>query len=128
MTKKWNLTALKKGLLLGAAGIIFLGIGLVWDLAFPIIKKIWTSSFVIFAGGWSLILLSLFILLIDVWKLKKWWAQFFIVIGSNAIFIYFCQSRVLDFRNMSNFFFEGLIKSFSNPELQQVIASVAYLL
>ncbi len=128
MTTKWNLTALKKGLLLGAAGIIFIGIGLVWDLAFPIIKKIWTSSFVIFAGGWSLILLSLFYLLIDVWKLKKCWAQFFIVIGSNAIFIYFCQSRVLDFRNMSNFFFEGLIKSFSNPELQQVIASVAYLL
>jgi len=126
--KKENLTGLKKGLLLGAAGIIFLGIGLVWDMAFPIIKKIWTSSFVIYAGGWSLILLSIFYLLIDVWKLKKWWSYFFIVIGSNSIFIYVCQSRVLDFRRMSDFFFKGLINYFSEPSVQMVIASFTYLL
>ena len=128
ITKKENLTGLKKGLLLAVAGIIFLGIGLVWDMAFPIIKKIWTSSFVIYAGGWSLILLSIFYLLIDVWKLKKWWSSFFIVIGSNAIFIYVCQSRVLDFQRMSDFFFKGLINYFSDPSAQMVIASFTYLL
>ena len=128
ITKKENLTGLKKGLLLAVAGIIFLGIGLVWDMAFPIIKKIWTSSFVIYAGGWSLILLSIFYLLIDVWKLKKWWSSFFIVIGSNAIFIYVCQSRVLDFQRMSDFLFKGLINYFSDPSAQMVIASFTYLL
>jgi len=121
------LTGLKKGLLLGLAGILFLGIGLVWDLAFPIIKKIWTSSFVIYAGGWSLILLSIFYLVVDVWKLKKW-SYFFIVIGSNAIFIYVCQSGVLDFHRTSDFFFKGLINSFSNPSAQEVISSFTYLL
>jgi len=125
--KKGNLTGLKKGLLLCLAGILFLGIGLVWDLSFPIIKKIWTSSFVIYAGGWSLILLSIFYLVVDVWKLKKW-SYFFIVIGSNAIFIYVCQSGVLDFHRTSDFFFKGLINSFSNPSAQEVISSFTYLL
>jgi predicted acyltransferase len=127
ITENKNLTGLKKVLLLGAAGILFLGIGLVWNLAFPIIKKIWTSSFVIYAGGWSLILLSIFYLIIDVWKLKKW-SFFFIVIGSNAIFIYACQSGILDFKRMSEFFFKGLINCSSDQSLQLVIASCAYLL
>lgn len=96
-------------------------------MIFPIIKKIWTSSFVIYAGGWSLILLSIFYLLIDVWKLKKW-SYFFIVIGSNAIFIYACQSGVLDFHRMSDFFFKGLISYFSNPSAKEVISSFTYLL
>ncbi len=122
-----NISGLKKGLYLGAAGIILLGIGLVWDLAFPIIKKIWTSSFVVFATGWSLILLSIFYLIIDVWKLKKW-SFFFVVIGSNSIFIYACQSGVFDFRKTSGFFFKGLIDCPSDTSAQAVIASVAYLL
>jgi predicted acyltransferase len=121
-----NLTGLKKGLVLGAAGIMLLGVGLVWNMAFPIIKKIWTSSFVVFAAGWSLILLSIFYLIIDVWKLKKW-SFFFVVIGSNSIFIYACQSGVLDFRRMSGFFFKGLINYPSDTSAQAVIASFAYL-
>jgi predicted acyltransferase len=127
MSEDKNLTGLKKGLYMGAIGIAFLGIGLVWNFAFPIIKKIWTSSFVVFATGWSLILLSIFYFIIDVWKLKKW-SFFFVVIGSNSIFIYACQSGVLDFRRMSDFFFKGLINYSPNPELQAVIASLAYLL
>lgn len=122
-----NISGLKKGLYLGAAGIMLLGIGLVWGMAFPIIKKIWTSSFVVFAAGWSLILLSVFYLIIDVWKLKKW-SFFFVVIGSNSIFIYACQSGVFDFRRTSDFFFKGLINYPSDTSAQAVIASVAYLL
>ena len=122
-----NLSGLKKVLYIGAAGILFLGIGLVWDLAFPIIKKIWTSSFVVFSAGWSLILLSVFYLIIDVWKLKKW-SFFFVVIGSNSIFIYACQSGVFDLRRTSDFFFNGLIKYPLDASAQAVIASIAYLL
>jgi predicted acyltransferase len=122
-----NLNGFKKALYMGAAGILFLGIGLVWDIAFPIIKKIWTSSFVVFAAGWSLILLSIFYLIIDVWKLKKW-SFFFVIIGSNSIFIYACQSGIFDFRSTSGFFFNGFIKFPSNASAQAVIASIAYLL
>ena len=122
-----NISNLRKGLLLGGAGIIFLGIGLAWDIALPIIKKIWTSSFVVFAGGWSLILLSVFYLVIDVWKLKKW-AFFFMIIGTNSIFIYACNSGVFDLRRTSNFFFRGLISFSSNEVAQAVIGACAYML
>ncbi|MBN1926295.1 MAG: DUF5009 domain-containing protein [Prolixibacteraceae bacterium] len=127
MSQNKNLSGLKKGLLLGAVGIVFLGVGLVWNMTFPIIKKIWTSSFVVFAAGWSLILLSIFYLIIDVWKLKKW-SFFFVIIGSNSIFIYACQSGVFDFRRTSSFFFNGLIHFPSDPLLQAVIGSISYLL
>jgi predicted acyltransferase len=43
---------------------------------------------VLAAGGWSLIFLGLFYLVIDVWGLRRW-AFFFVVIGMNSIFIYF---------------------------------------
>ena len=127
MSENKDLTGLKKGLCLGAAGILFIVIGLVWGMMFPIIKKIWTSSFVVYAGGWSLILLSIFYLVIDVWKLKKW-SFFFVVIGSNSIFIYACQSGVLDLRRTSDFFFKGLSTYPTDPSAQALIASVAYLL
>ena len=45
-----------RGLLLG--GLACLGLGYLWSLAFPIIKHIWTSSYVLWAGGWSLLLLA----------------------------------------------------------------------
>jgi predicted acyltransferase len=122
-----NLNNLKKALYIGAAGILFLGIGLVWDMVFPMIKKIWTSSFVVFAAGWSMIFLSIFYLIIDVWKLKKW-SFFFIVIGSNSIFIYVCQSGVFDLRRTSDFFFNGFIKHPLDASAQAVIASIAYML
>jgi predicted acyltransferase len=127
MNEDKNFNGLKKALYLGLAGILFLSFGLLWDLAFPIIKKIWTSSFVVFAAGWSLVLLSVFYLIIDVWKLKKW-SYFFVVIGSNSIFIYICQLGILDLRKTSEFFFNALIKSPVDASAQAVIASLAYML
>ena len=62
-------------------------------LRFPINKNLWTSSFVLWTGGWSLLLLGLFYLVIDVWGWKKW-AFFFVVIGTNAITIYVGHSFI----------------------------------
>ena len=67
-SNKTGMTKLKKGLVIGAAGLICLLLGYLWGLFFPINKNLWTSSFVLFAGGWSLLLLSVFYLIIDVWK------------------------------------------------------------
>jgi predicted acyltransferase len=68
----------------GAAGIV---LGALWGLQFPIIKKIWSSSFVLVAGGCSAILLGLFYYIVDIRKHQKWAAPF-LWIGSNAITIY----------------------------------------
>ena len=68
----------------GAASVI---LGFLWGLQFWVVKKIWTSSFVLVAGGFSAILLGLFYQIIDVSK-KQWWATPFLWIGTNAIAVY----------------------------------------
>ena len=85
-------------------------LGTLWGFAFPINKNLWSSSFVLFAGGWSLLLLALFYLVIDVWGHTRW-AFFFIVIGMNSILIYMA-GLLIDFAYTTDFFFNGLLSSF----------------
>lgn len=95
-----------KVLWLLGAGVGCLALGLLWSLAFPIIKHIWTSSFVLYSGGFCFLLLALFYLVIDVWGLKK--LSFgFVVIGSNAIAVYMA-THLISFRNIADVFVGGL--------------------
>ncbi len=70
-----------------AAGLILYALGWTWSVQFPVIKKVWTSSFVLVAGGCSAFLLGVFYLVIDVWKYQKW-CQPFVWMGMNSITIY----------------------------------------
>jgi predicted acyltransferase len=97
---------LKKVLYLVLAAIGLMAIGLLWNLVFPINKNLWTSSFVCYVGGLSLLLFALFYLVIDVWQYKKW-AFFFVVIGMNPITIYLA-GRIINFKNAGIFFFKGI--------------------
>ncbi|WP_183558733.1 acyltransferase family protein [Mucilaginibacter sp. SP1R1] len=99
----------KKGIALFAAGLVLIIAGELWDLNFPINKRLWTSSFVLFVGGWSAILLAVFYLIIDVAGYKKW-AFPFILIGVNSIFIYLAAEGVIDFQHTANYLFGGLIQ------------------
>jgi predicted acyltransferase len=103
-----NRNAYSKVFWLLAAGLLCLLAGLAWSTFFPIIKYIWSSSFVLFSGGICLILLALFYLVIDVLGYRKW-AFGFIVIGSNAIVAYMLPTFV-SFRSIGNFFVNGLNK------------------
>ena len=93
---------------LALAGIVSLSAGLLWGRVFPIIKILWTSSYVLVAGGLSLLLLALFYWVIDVKGYRKW-AFFFIVIGMNPITIYFLQ-RFIDFNGIAEFFLAGAVE------------------
>lgn len=86
-TLRSQLGALAKTSILLAAGGACLGLGWYWGQYFPIIKHLFTSSMVLWAAGWSFLLLALFYLVIDVWGLRRW-ATFFVVIGANAILAY----------------------------------------
>jgi predicted acyltransferase len=121
-----RLNGLKKGLIMLAAGIVFLGAGKTWSFVFPIIKNLWTSSYVLFAGGWSLILLSLFYLIIDVWKIRRWSFPF-VVIGLNSITIYMLCAGIINFQTMNQFFFAGVIRFFAEP-VQPAITAIGVLL
>jgi predicted acyltransferase len=103
-----NRSGSRKAAGLALAGIVSLAAGLLWAQRFPIIKILWTSSYVLFAGGWSLLLLALFYWVIDVKGYHRW-AFFFVVIGMNAITIYFLQSFV-KFDEIAEFFLGGVAK------------------
>ncbi|MFC1563768.1 acyltransferase family protein [candidate division KSB1 bacterium] len=107
----------------GIAGISSLVIGLLWGLAFPINKILWTSSYVLFAGGWSILLLALFYWVIDVKGWKKW-AFPFVVIGLNPITIYVAQS-VFNFGIIANIFIRGFIDN--TGEFEQIIRAFSVL-
>ncbi len=81
----------KKLLWLFGAGVVCVALGWLWGLQFPVIKKIWTSSYVLVAGGYSALLLGAFYLVVDVWKFQKW-CQPFVWMGMNAITIYLIKN------------------------------------
>lgn len=91
-----------------AAGIILIGLALVWNISFPINKNMWTSSFTIYAGGWSLILFAVFYGIIDVAGYKQW-CRPFIWIGANSILIYIAAHGLINFESTVQFVFGGII-------------------
>ncbi len=97
----------RKVLGLAVAGVASLLVGYLWSFNFPIIKNLWTSTFVLFAGGWSLLLLALFYWIIDVKGYKRW-AFFFTIIGVNAITIYLV-GHLFDFGIITSIFVHGFI-------------------
>jgi predicted acyltransferase len=124
--KSTKFNGLKKALIILAAGITSLIVGKLLSLSFPVIKNVWSSSFVLIAGGWSLILLSVFYLVIDVWGFKKWTFPF-VVIGLNSITIYMLNAGIINFEDLSKYFFGGLASMFSEAG-QAVILSIGFIL
>lgn len=98
----------KKVLFMTGLGVGTLALGLLWSLWFPIIKHIWSSSFVLFAGGLSYLLLAAFYLVIDVLGYRRW-AFGLKVIGMNAIAVYMA-THLYDFRNIADVFVGGLAR------------------
>lgn len=91
-----------------ACGVSLIVLGTMWGRSFPVIKILWTSSFVLIAGGWSLLLLCVFYTIIDVVRWQKW-SFFWTVIGMNAIVMYVAP-RFIDFDRMAVFFFGGIAR------------------
>jgi len=110
MWRKEGLTELRRTGYMAIAGVALTVLGLLWNIVFPINKNLWTSSFVCYVGGLSLLLFTLFYLIIDVWGYRKW-AFFFTVIGMNSITVYMAQ-RMIRFSYTSDFLFKGIISWF----------------
>ena len=70
------------------AACILIFVGFCWDLVFPINKKIWTSSYVLYTTGLAIIVLGIFIHLIEFKNVRGWWSRFFDVFGKNALFVF----------------------------------------
>ncbi len=121
-----NKSGERKTVLLAAAGMVALGIGYAWGLQFPIVKKLWTSSFVLVAGGWSALLLALFYYVIDVRRIQAW-AMPFVWVGTNALTIYLA-SNVVDFDALSARFVGGPVAAWLDAAVTPHFSAVVLAL
>lgn len=63
-------------------------VGMIWGLAFPINKKIWTGSYVFYTIGLALFSIGTLVWFIEVMGIRSGWTRFFDVFGRNPLFIY----------------------------------------
>ena len=95
-----------RNFLITGSGIIVLG--LIISIWHPIIKHIFTSSFVLFSGGICFLMLAVFYLFIDVWSIRSG-TKWLIIIGSNSIFAYVAYHLFsINFSGMAEVFLNGL--------------------
>ena len=92
----------RKAMYLFISGLVLIVVAMFVSPYYPIIKKMWTVTFIMLTGGISAVLLSVFYYIIDVKGYRKR-TLFFRVFGMNSILIYM-GSKILSFRGASYFF------------------------
>jgi predicted acyltransferase len=113
----------------GAAGVL---LGFLWGTEFPVVKKIWTSSYVLIAGGYSAILLGAFYYVVDILKFQKW-CQPFVWMGMNSITIYMTKNFLGgSFSRLASRLVGGDVETYINKYiatgLGEVVLSITSLL
>jgi predicted acyltransferase len=96
-----------KVLALTGSGAGCVALGLLWGLGLPVIKLLWTSSFVLVGGGYGFLMLALFYWIIDVKGYRRW-TFLFTVIGMNSIFAY-TATMLFSFKQIGNIFVGSLL-------------------
>ena len=114
--------------------------GLFWDLFFPINKKLWTSSYVLYAGGISVVLLAASVWLFDV---RNWRSGtgFFLVFGANALFAYVLSEALIavlsairwvdakgELMSLQGWLYNTFFKPIEGAELSSFLFALAYML
>jgi heparan-alpha-glucosaminide N-acetyltransferase len=115
-----SLSPAKKMLVLLGAGALGLTVG--WFLAggnmgvpisfpatVPLVKRLWTASFAVFAAGWTCLMLAAFYLVTDIWQWRGW-AFPLVVVGMNSIAMYMAASLVGG--NLRNLISRGVLPLF----------------
>jgi predicted acyltransferase len=118
----------------GVAGIL---LGELWNPWFPINKKLWTSSYVLFAAGISLLVWALCLWLTDIRGWSKGWTGFWLVFGTNAIFAY-VLSEVLGgltwfiqagpHRDLGEWLYQRVFSWAQPPGLASLLYSIGFML
>ena len=120
------------------AGNILIALGLICNVWLPINKKLWTSSYVLFAAGATLLVLAICFFLVEVRQWKRAWTFPWIVFGSNAIVAYIFSEllaatlftlhveRAGQTANLQSLIYDKLFSSIVNPSFGSLLYSLAY--
>ena len=123
LVKSTKISDQKKVVYLLGAGLAAVAVGWTWNLSFPVIKKIWTSSYVLVAGGYSCLLLAAFYQVVEIWNIRKWTLPF-IWIGMNPITIYLVF-HIVSFGRISEMLVGGPVKQSAGPFGELLVAALA---
>lgn len=140
-----NNTLRRKANAIAVAGLVSAALGGLWALEFPINKRLWTSSFVLYAGGLSLMLLALAIWVVDARRSHQQTEEkkrtplvftFLLVFGTNAIFAYVLSEllastlgsiHVAQHENLHQWFYQGIAAVVPNPAFASLLYSLAFV-
>ena len=124
------------------AGVLAILLGGVWNAWFPINKKLWTSSYVLFAGGLSLVLLAVCLALVDRRARKAGESRQpgvaipFLVFGTNAIAAYVFSELLASAlsavplgadRNLQQGIFGGILRAVPDPAFASLLYSLGFV-
>jgi len=126
LVKSKEVSGEKKVAILLGAGVLGVAAGFGWGFYFPVIKKLWTSSYVLVAGGYSAMLLAAFYWLVDVQQWQRW-AQPFVWIGLNPITIYLAENMV-PFSKWAQRFVGGNVSAFLDHHVAAGLGGLAVAL
>ncbi|HET9305266.1 MAG TPA: DUF5009 domain-containing protein [Candidatus Sulfotelmatobacter sp.] len=116
-----------RGLAIAGAGLLLLGLACQWAGICPIVKRVWTSSYTLYSGGWVVLILAGFYALIE-WKGWRRWAFPLVVVGMNSIAIYVMSWTMVDFfGDAVDRHFGRVIAAMSGPTFQPVLHGLAVL-
>jgi heparan-alpha-glucosaminide N-acetyltransferase len=117
-----------RGLVIAGAGLVLLGLVCQWAGICPIVKRVWTSSYTLYSGGWVLLILAGFYALLD-WKGWRRWAFPLVVVGMNSIAVYVMSWTMgAFFSNALDRHLGSAIWLLAGPTFQPVLHGFAVLL
>jgi predicted acyltransferase len=126
------------------AGFLSVILGALWNFSFPVNKKLWTSSYVLVAGGLSLLLLALSIWIVDLRSKRaadapakpSTWLRPLLVFGTNAIFAYVLSellASALDNihlrpgHDLQQWFYRGILHTIPDPSFASLLYSLVFV-
>jgi predicted acyltransferase len=123
-----------------AFGIAGLVLGQIWGIWFPINKKLWTSSYVLFAAGFALVCLALCYWATDIKRWRGPWTKPFLVFGRNSITLYvlawlfaellysFSARFEGESLNAHDYIFQRFFAPLGSPSFTSLLFSLAFVL
>jgi predicted acyltransferase len=117
-----------RGLVIAGTGLLLLGLVCQWAGLCPIVKRVWTSSYTLYSGGWVLLILAGFYALME-WKGWRRWAFPLMVVGMNSIAVYVMSWTMGNFvDNAVSRHFGWAMSAMAGPTFQPVLHGFAVLL
>ncbi len=117
-----------QGLVIAGASLLLLGLVCQWAGICPIVKRVWTSSYTLYSGGWVVLILAGFYALME-WKGWRRWAFPLVVVGMNSIAVYVMSWTMSDFfGNALERHFGGAISVMAGPTFRPVLYGFAVML